>query len=104
MAYGTLTKEIDVLHRCNNPSCVNPEHLFLGTAKDNTQDMMRKGRGKYIAHYGENNVASKLRNEQIVAIRQLSKDGWDYSKIADTFNTSKAHISSIVRRKGWKHI
>ncbi len=42
--YGPISDDIDVLHKCDNPPCTNPEHLFSGTAKDNAQDMVRKGR------------------------------------------------------------
>lgn len=58
---GEIPKGLWVLHKCDNPKCINPKHLFLGTAKDNTKDSMQKGRRKF---RGEDNPSTKLTNTQ----------------------------------------
>ena len=68
MAYrGVIPDGIFVCHKCDNPCCVNPYHLFLGTALDNAQDMLRKGRGNKAS--GERNGKAKLSSAQVAAIR-----------------------------------
>ncbi|MGJ3630231.1 HNH endonuclease signature motif containing protein [Sphingomonas sp. MMS24-JH45] len=47
ISHGSVPDDMIVMHKCDNPSCSNPEHLMLGTMKDNTQDMLRKGRGRW---------------------------------------------------------
>src|SRR4030095_5139968 len=64
---GQIPKSMYVCHTCDNPSCVAPDHLFLGTAKDNAQDKMKKGRGRWGQH--ENNGIAKLTLEKDNYIR-----------------------------------
>ena len=101
---GEIPKGMLVLHDCqskghfeDNPSCVNPDHLFLGTQKDNMQDMSNKDRSLA----GEKHPASKLTAEQVVEIRSSDLS---QRKLAEKFNVSHSKISQIIRRVSWVHI
>ncbi len=88
-----------VLHTCDNPSCVNPEHLFLGTNQDNQDDMIAKSRDVNLK--GEDHSLSKLTEADVIAIRadtRLQKE------IAADYGVGQTQIGRIKRRKSWKHI
>ena len=92
---------LQVLHSCDNPSCVNPDHLFLGTNLHNRQDMVAKQRQAK----GEKVVGSKLVTDQIVRIRSIWNDSqMTQSQIAALFNVHQSTISLIVRTKRWQHV
>lgn len=102
--YGVDPKELKVCHSCDNPSCVNPNHLFLGTQADNVLDCAKKGRivGPGI---GELNRESKLKEQEVLEIRNLySKGGESHRTLGRKFNVSRGLIRSIVKRWTWKHI
>ena len=82
-----------VLHKCDIQCCVNPDHLFLGTYKDNANDRDRKDRGANMV--GENNPHSKLTNYDIDKIRELLTSGLYQKDIAKLYNVSAQHISKI---------
>ena len=90
-----------VRHTCDNPACVNPEHLLLGTMKDNTQDMMTRGRNRYKEQKGEQIGNHKLSEEDVRAIRASKKT---QVQLAKEYGVTQANISSILLRKTWKHI
>ncbi len=97
---GPIPKGLYVLHRCDNPPCVNPSHLFLGSKKDNTQDMVRKQRGLV----GVKNGQAKLTAAQVTRIRARVAEGARRRDIADEHNVSLTTIDHIVWRETWKHI
>lgn len=90
-----------VLHRCDNPSCVNPFHLFQGTHTDNMRDMARKNRNKVTRKFGVDNHMSKLTESKVLAIR--AEEG-SCKTIADKYQVSPMTISRIRRRKTWPHL
>jgi hypothetical protein len=96
---GPIPKGMDVLHRCDNPPCINPEHLFLGTQADNNADRDAKGRCR-VAH-GEKQHAAKLTQAQVLAIRE---DRRSQRKIAAAYHVNQGTISSIKLRKTWRHV
>lgn len=100
---GEIPDNLMVLHHCDNPGCVNPKHLFLGTGKDNADDMDRKGRRVTVR--GEKSGAAKYTAELISDIRRTrEKLGIGYKKLAKIFPISSTYIRLIVLRRVWKHI
>lgn len=96
---GPIPEGLCVCHRCDNPPCCNPAHLFLGTKKDNTQDALRKGR-LYTAR-GEDNANSKLTRNDVRDIR-ASHD--TQQRLADRFGVSPTLIWLIRQRRAWRHV
>jgi hypothetical protein len=94
---GRIPKNMQVLHRCDNPGCVNPEHLFLGTQKDNVQDMIKKRRGSI----GEKHSRAKLSVADVLCIR---KCGASPKYLAGLFGVDAATIHNILARRIWRHI
>ena len=100
-----IPKGLLVCHHCDNRACVNPEHLFVGTDKDNIQDALRKGRMKFPRKSGEENGLSKLTEEQVLSIREEYKLGnITLGELARKHNVSHVAIWHVIKRKTWKHI
>jgi len=89
-----------VLHKCDNTSCVNPDHLFLGTNKDNTQDMLAKGR--HSGPTGELNRHAKLTEKEVLEIRRTRTS--PPISLAAMFGISPRTVRDIVNLKTWRHI
>lgn len=94
---GGVPAGIRVLHKCDTTNCVNPKHLFLGTQKDNSDDMMRKGRGPC----GERHSSAKLREIDIPTIRASNSTN---SELADYYGVLAWLIGAVKRHIRWKHI
>ena len=97
LEYGTFPHELDVLHTCDNPSCVNPRHLFLGTHQENMQGKVRKDR------QARGEINGKLTDYEVAEIRQMyAKGGTSYRQLASKFcvsHTQIRHIVSYMSRK-----
>ena len=97
--YGVGLKNLCVLHKCDNRLCVRPDHLFLGTKKDNSIDMVRKGRQAA----GENVANAKLTKSKVVAIRRKYAAGLVTQRaLGQEYNISQSHVSSIIRGEKWR--
>lgn len=99
--YGPIPDGLWVLHKCDNPPCVNPAHLFLGTRQDNVDDKVNKGRSYH--PYGELSPAAKLTKEQAEEIRYLYAHTKVFQReLAERFGVSQTAISRIVISKTWQ--
>lgn len=98
---GKIPEKMCICHTCDNPGCVNPEHLFLGTKKDNSDDMVSKKRNKF----GSLCAASKLNEYQATEVRRLySLGGFTYKYLSKRFGVSSSVIRKIIMRHMWKHV
>jgi len=98
--YGPIPNGGWVLHRCDNPSCVNLDHLFLGTPKDNIQDCLKKGRRNTPRGFGH--YRSKISEETARQIKVLGS-ALTLEKISKQFGTSTATVSRILNNK-WHNV
>jgi transcription initiation factor TFIIIB Brf1 subunit/transcription initiation factor TFIIB len=104
MRYGPVPDGMFVCHRCDNPSCVRPEHLFAGTPAQNTRDMHQKGRAALQGAPGEQNSHHKLTDEQVIAIRRRFHQGELIRHLAAEHALNVSSISNIVNGRTWKHL
>lgn len=105
ISFGPIPEGSDVLHRCDNPPCCNLAHLFLGTAKDNAQDMVSKGRARNGRRaLGSENNKAVLTEGEVREIRKLRANGRSNYSLGRQFSISRQNVRFIVNRKTWKHI
>lgn len=100
--YGNIPEGLFVLHKCDNPKCVNPDHLFAGTQTDNMQDCSKKGRHAHTSTKGEKCGASKLKEKDVIEIRSMGHMG-SY-KLSAIYNVAQCTIRRILARTTWRHI
>lgn len=98
---GEIPKGLWVLHHCDNPPCVNPKHLFLGNARDNTQDMLSKNRNR--VPIGEKAYGAKLTSNDVIDIRKLGRLQ-NCAETARKYGVAENTIWRAVNGVSWKHI
>jgi hypothetical protein len=108
--YGSIPARMHVCHTCDNRRCINPEHLFLGTRKDNMQDMIRKGRGRWPGSHkprpgqsvGEKNPRAKLTAIDVSDIRKIYGAGLaDTVALGALYGVKPWTISRAIKRETW---
>jgi len=102
MIDGVDVGEEHALHTCDNKSCVNPDHIYLGDPKDNMDDA--KERGQYESNKGEDHGQSKLTESEVLEIRKRCDQGETLTSIAEDYPVSRSQISNIGNRKKWPHL
>lgn len=93
----------DVLHRCDNPRCVRPEHLFLGSDKDNARDKIRKGRAGRVLR-GAEHPRARTTAEDVIDMRVLRAFGATYNALASAYGLSKRRVRDICLGRCWAHV
>ncbi len=115
LTFGEIVDVLGVLHKCDNPCCVRPSHLFLGNQRKNVLDMLSKGRqasgvlnGRYTqpesTPRGEDHCRAKLLETDIRRIRRMHRRGCKQAHIAGRFGVSQPLISKILSKQSWRHI
>jgi hypothetical protein len=99
---GPIPEDQCVLHTCDTPRCINPDHLFLGSHADNVADRVTKGRNS--DQKGEKGARSYLKEQQVLEIRFLWAAGYSRSDIANMYGTPYGNVKNILLRKTWTYI
>lgn len=94
-----------VMHKCDTPACVNPEHLLVGTQRENIDDRHKKGRSRSDgSRQGVSHHMAKLNESTVLEVRRRVAMGDQQCVVAMEFGLSPVHVSMIVRRRIWRHI
>lgn len=99
---GKIPENYDICHKCDNPSCVNPAHLFPGTEKENVADMDAKGRRGFVL--SEDHPKAKLTENDVMEARTLRKQGFSYYRLAKMYGVYRETMRQAVIGKTWKHM
>lgn len=102
--YGEIDQKLVVCHRCDNPACCNPAHLFLGTVADNLRDCREKGRQRYLTGKAHHRSAAKLTEEQVLQARARYAAGEKQTVIAAEFGVHSSNLSRAIRGRIWRHV
>ena len=103
--FGEIKDGLLVCHTCDNPPCVNPDHLFLGTPSENMIDMVNKKRNKFPIQYGEDSPHSKLKTKNVLFIREkYSTNRMSISQLSKMFNVSTGTVYDVLKKRTWKNL
>jgi predicted DNA-binding protein YlxM (UPF0122 family) len=111
IAHGFIDDKLQVCHTCDNPSCVNPNHLFQGTPKENTTDMIKKGRGIKGDHVpyerrarGSSHHSAKLTDKKVAKIRKLYSEGISMDALANAYSVATSTVARAIHGERWNHV
>ena len=101
LAARELLPDEVAMHSCDNPPCINPKHLRIGSHADNQRDSVEKGRKAHGAGHGR----ATLRDDEVLTMRALyAQGGWTQEGLAKRFGVSKSAVKHILRRRHWRHL
>ncbi len=112
---GPIADKLQVCHTCDNPRCINPDHLFLGTGRENIQDAAAKGRIRHgdshpwrlhpeLVPKGEGHGQHVLTESEVLEIRALVQAGATWAAMAARYGVGRGTIGHVVMRRTWRHI
>lgn len=104
IATDTNLDSLWALHKCDNPPCCNPKHLYAGTRSDNMRDVVERHRIKPRDQRGEKGGRAKITNDDVRLIVKMIRDGLNNKEIAKVFGLTHSMISAIRLKKAWSHI
>ena len=104
LVYGRIPDGMLICHHCDNPGCVRPSHLFLGTNSDNIRDAHAKGRITMPDRRGELSSSSKIVESDVHEIRRLNSLGVTQELLGKMWRITQQHVSNIVTKKNWAHV
>ncbi|MCX4578154.1 HNH endonuclease [Streptomyces sp. NBC_01571] len=104
MVNGPIPDGLHVLHRCDTPLCVRPDHLFLGTPLDNARDKVVKGRLRVGNVKGESHGKAKLTDDAVRDIRARAGVRGSQAALAREYGVSPQVVNDIIKRRRWAHI
>jgi len=103
-SYEIFKKKIDdgmlILHACHTKLCVNPDHLREGTVLENAEDTIASGNHLF----GQTHPMAKLRNDDVLSIKNYYENGWSFHKISKKYNISSVQVRNIILGRNWKHL
>jgi hypothetical protein len=107
--HGNIPSGKMILHKCDVRNCINPNHLYAGTYKDNARDCIQRGRHTSQVHpekvvRGSSHVSAKLKESDIPTIFRLSIKGMTRDRIGKIYGVGKTSIEDILKGKNWKHV
>mgnify|MGYP001272957611 CR=1 FL=1 len=102
LLHGRIPRGLEVAHRCDNPACVRPDHLFLATHAENMADMARKDRAHRAR--GEASPVHKLTEAEVRRMRKLAQCGRRSSYLAQCFGVARSTVYDVLHRRRWAHI
>lgn len=103
LSKGPIPDGMLVCHKCDNPPCINPDHLFIGTDYENTMDAVKKGRKFIPDSRGSSHGGSKITESDVKEIRRMSGE-ISQKKIGEIFDLNQATVSNIITKRTWKHV
>lgn len=104
LTYGSLPEGFEACHKCDNPPCFRPDHLFAGTPSDNMTDCSAKGRLNNGSKHGDEHPCATVTGSQVLEMRELFASGASVQDLSVRFGIGRSGVRHIVHGRSWKHL